>query len=37
MAHLLYDLMLNQNIIDERILITMINWSLKGQVKPLKV
>jgi hypothetical protein len=29
MTNILYALMLNQNIIDERMLITMRNWSLK--------
>jgi hypothetical protein len=30
MADILHDLMLNQNIIDKRILITLRNQSLKG-------
>jgi fumarate reductase subunit C len=30
MTDKLHALMLNQNIIDERILITLRNWSLKG-------
>jgi hypothetical protein len=29
MSNILHALMLNQNIIDERILITLKNWSLK--------
>jgi hypothetical protein len=34
MANILYALMLNQNIIDEKILITLRNWTLKSEVKP---
>ena len=35
MANIVHALMLNQNIIDERILITLRYQSLKGEVKPL--
>jgi hypothetical protein len=35
MADIVHALMLNQNIIDERILITLRYQSLKGEVKPL--
>jgi hypothetical protein len=35
MTDILHALILNQNIIDEGILITLINWSLKDYVKPL--
>jgi len=34
MTNILYALMLNQNIIDERILITLRNLTLKSEVKP---
>jgi len=34
MTNILYALMLNQNIIDEKILIILRNWTLKSEVKP---
>jgi hypothetical protein len=37
MADILHALMLNQNIIDERIFITLRNWSLKGYVTLLMI
>jgi len=35
MTDILHALMLNRNIINERILITLRNWSLKSSVKSL--
>ena len=37
MIDILWALILNKNSVDEKILITLRNWSLKTQVKPLMI